>query len=117
MVEKLADAYLAGASTNDLSVEHGIHRNTIYGILKRGGVTFRQRGMDEKSAALARELYESGLSLVQVAERLSWSANTVHRELNRLGVAMRDPRGGRRKADAQGEQGTRIDPFRQSKRS
>lgn len=66
----------------------------MYEHLQRAGVTpARYAGFQEDEMATARELYESGLSLAAVGERLGADASTIRRYLAEAGVPIRPRRG------------------------
>jgi len=56
----------------------------------------RRQPLTDQELAEARQLYESGLSLVAVGDRIGRHHTTVHLSLRRAGVPMRPRRGGRR---------------------
>jgi len=65
----------------------------VSGILKSNGVTMRLHPMQPDEIEQAIRLYESGLSLASVAERLPYDPSTIWREFKQLGVPMRDCQG------------------------
>lgn len=76
----------------DLATQYGVHRQTISALLRREGVTIRQRRvMSEAEIDRAVQLYEQGLSLQTIGERLGWDHKTIHRQLKKRGVVMRGP--------------------------
>lgn len=87
-------SYRAGKSVYELAAEHSCHRTTISGILKRSGVTMRRKPARETQIREMVRLYESGLSLAKVGERVGFSDGTVHRYLRERGVRMREVHGG-----------------------
>ena len=86
--------YRAGKSVYELATEHSCHRTTISGILKRSGVTMRRTPAREDQILEMVRLYESGLSLARVSERVGFSDKTVHHYLRERGVRMRNGYGG-----------------------
>ena len=88
--------YQAGITLQELGAAFGLHRTTVSGILKRAGVNVRYRSLGSKDIELAIELYESGLSLVKVADRLSCNGGTVWRAFKQQGVVTRDCQGRQR---------------------
>lgn len=89
--EKLATAYLAGATTYQLAKKFKIDRRTVSNILKRQGVTVRGQRLSEADVDKAERLYLQGLSLARVGERLGVSDDTVRYRLVKRGVRMRGP--------------------------
>jgi DNA invertase Pin-like site-specific DNA recombinase len=85
---ELVRRYAAGESANALAREFGIHRRTAARIIRAAGADVRYRV--EIDAETARELYESGYSLVRVGERLGASPGTVLKVLRRAGVLTRE---------------------------
>jgi len=92
--ETAVAGYRAGKSVYELATEHACHRTTIGGILKRSGVTTRRKPAREAQIREMIRLYESGLSLVKVGERVGFSDKAVHRYLRERAVRMREGYGG-----------------------
>ena len=94
-VEDLIAAYQAGATVTQLAVEFGIHRTTVTGHLDRHGVPRHsgQTAWDDKILNEAADLYESGLSLADVADRYEIDPQTVANRFRRSGVPVRPQRG------------------------
>ena len=95
---QIVAAYEAGASTTQLRAEFGLSQGGIVGVLQRHRVTTRFQGLTELETTEARELYESGLPLAKVGDKLDRAPSTVRKALVRAGVVMR-PRGGRYRID------------------
>ena len=91
-IASIQAAYLAGATVYDLAAEQ-VHRHTIATHLKAVGVPMRGRPLSEAQIEAAARLYESGLSLARVGERVSATARTVQLRLRERGVQMRDTHG------------------------
>ena len=90
-VESLVASYLDGERIKDLARTYNIHRTTVVAYIPRDGVPLYS-GWTSETTEEAREMYDSGLTVAQVAERLERPASTVGRHLREAGVAMR-PRG------------------------
>jgi DNA-binding CsgD family transcriptional regulator len=88
---EVVDAYAAGASINEVARQFRLHRTTVNAILERHGVPVRARTMSPTQIRRARELYESGLSLVDVGAQLGFNAQTVANRLKALAVPIRAP--------------------------
>jgi hypothetical protein len=86
---ELVNAYRAGDSVYGLADRFGIARQTVSAVLERHGVARRYRILTPQDVDAAVRLYESGLSLVAVGERLGANASTVLNTLRKTGVRMR----------------------------
>ena len=78
----------------ELATEYSCHRTTISRILKCNNVPMRRKPAREAQIREMVRLYESGLSLVKVGERVGFSDGTVHRYLRERGVRIREGYGG-----------------------
>jgi transposase-like protein len=88
----VVDAYEAGASMADLAREYGVDRVSISQLLRKAGATIRQRRVISAAEVdRAVQLYESGLSLQTIGDRLGWDQKTIYRHLKVREVAMRGP--------------------------
>jgi len=85
--------YREGATVYELAAKYGCHRNSVSAHLKRNGVKMRVRSLTEDQILQAIELYESGLSLVKVKERMGVTSETIRLRLIERGVVMRDSHG------------------------
>ena len=86
---ELVDAYRAGASVYRLADRFGVARQTVSAVLERHGVARRYRILTPQDIDAAVRLYESGLSLVAVGERLGVNASTILNALRTTGVQVR----------------------------
>lgn len=86
---EVVKSYQAGKTINAVAREFRLHRTTVTSILDRHGVPVRSHYMTEKHLDEARMLYESGLSLARIGDRLSFDAQTVRTHLFRAGVQIR----------------------------
>jgi transposase-like protein len=93
-VDRLVDAYLAGATIGDLAARFGIHEHTVSAHLERKGVRRRYRMLDDAAVEVAAGLYREGWSLARVGRHFGVQAGTVLRALRLAGVPTR-PRVGR----------------------
>ncbi|WP_084104448.1 helix-turn-helix domain-containing protein [Demequina sp. NBRC 110056] len=82
-------AYEAGGTIQAVARQFKLHRTTVTAILERQGVALREHAMDDDLIRQARVLYESGLSLAAVGERLGFDAETIARRLKKAGVRIR----------------------------
>jgi len=92
----MADRYRTGATLYQLAKEFGISRHTVSERLKKAGIAMRQQSPGDKPIDLMVRLYESGLSLAMVGNRVGASPGTVRRYLLINGVQMRDSHGQKR---------------------
>jgi hypothetical protein len=72
-----------------------MHRSTVSDLLKARGPALRNRPLDEDEVAAATRLYQSGLSLVAVCERLARDQSSVRFTLFKAGIPRRDTTAGR----------------------
>lgn len=92
-IERLLARYQAGSTAKELGDLWGVHRATVSALLKERGVQLRNRPLDEGEVSAAIRLYQSGLSLAAVGQRLSRDPNSVRLALLRAGVPRRDTHG------------------------
>jgi lambda repressor-like predicted transcriptional regulator len=92
----LGDRYSEGATVYELAKEFDIRRATVSERLKKVGVSMRCQPPGNELINSMVGLYESGLSLAAVGDRVGTSARTVHRYLLIRGVQMRDFHGRKR---------------------
>jgi DNA-binding NarL/FixJ family response regulator len=95
-LELAIDRYKAGATVYELAAEFGCHRATIAERLKLAGVTMRHQPTTTEQVDEIARLYESGLSMVKVAEQVGVSPRTVFNYLQERGVSTRDVHGRRK---------------------
>jgi len=91
----LVAAYASGTPVSELTSQFGIHRSTVWQMAFQAGLVTRRPGLDDEVRAEAARLYESGLTLIQVAERLGISDEGVRAAVVSHGGTIR-PRGRRR---------------------
>jgi site-specific DNA recombinase len=100
VLESLVAEYEAGASTVQLQELFGLGKGSVLAILHAAGVKIRRQPMDDEQLEEIKQLYQSGLTIREVAASLSMPKTTVQDALGRLGQAMR-PAARRRRGDAQ----------------
>jgi len=88
-VQQLLGDYQAGISANQLAVRYQLSRSSIRRLLRESDVPRRYQTMTELEADQAVELYQSGLTISQVAAKLNRPWSTVQTALSRRGVGMR----------------------------
>ncbi len=90
-MDELIAAYLDGERIEDLASQYGVHRSTVMAKLRRAGVP-RYSGWTEEITKEARDLYEAGLTITEISERMGRARTTIGNHLRAAGVEMR-PRG------------------------
>lgn len=79
--------------------KYGVHRSTIPVVVRRAGVAVRAAGLDAEQRKRASSLYESGMTLVQVARQMGVGNETVRQAVLDEGRQIR-PRGRRLRCSA-----------------
>ncbi|MEV8359182.1 hypothetical protein [Microbacterium sp. NPDC076895] len=87
------ERYEAGETSTALAEAYGVAKSTILGILRTNSVVVRRQPLTPEQVSEAARLYNSGLSLSQVAERLRVNQETMRVALLKSGVALRLPTG------------------------
>lgn len=85
-IQTIAKRYKANETISSLSREYGVSRPSLRGLLREAGVSPRRNEMSPKQAAKAIELYESGLTIMGVVDKVGFSYGVVNRMLHRKGV-------------------------------
>lgn len=86
--------YQDGETSTALADEYGVAKSTILGILRTNNVTVRRQPLTAEQVSESARLYESGLSLSQVAEAMKVNQETMRAAIMKAGIAMRAPSGG-----------------------
>ena len=86
--------YQSGETSSVLAEEHGVAKSTILGILRTNSVVVRRQPLTAEQVSEAAQLYESGLSLSQVAEWLKVNQETMRVAILDSGVTLRPSAGG-----------------------
>ena len=89
----LVAAYREGATAAALAKRYGLSKGTVLNLLDRNHVAKRRRPPSIETLKQATLLYEHGLSLAAIAERLDVPQSTLRRHLKKKGMVLR-PRGG-----------------------
>lgn len=76
-----------------LADEYGVAKSTILRILRESRVVVRRQSLTAEQVSEASQLYESGLSLSQVAEQLQVNQETMRVAIIAAGVMLRPPTG------------------------
>ncbi|MCW2524934.1 MAG: hypothetical protein JWO63_3269 [Frankiales bacterium] len=91
-IRALVAAYESGATIQQLTEDHHLHRRTAPAHLQRAAVTIRpKQAANAQQAAEIVSLYQSGLSLRQVSDQTGVAYGSVRNYLLRAGVTMRPP--------------------------
>jgi transposase len=85
----MAAGYAAGKTLRELAKEFGIGREQVPKLLRRHGVTMRDRNLTPAMWAEAITLYEDGQTTTQIAEQIGRDIETIRLGLHRHGVPMR----------------------------
>ena len=96
-IDRLVEAYEAGASVAGLAAQFGIHRETAGRYLQARGIDTRAVSFSGEQIQEAAALYREGWSLARLGERFSVNDGTVRSRLLEVGVVMRARKGGLRK--------------------
>ncbi|KAB1643906.1 hypothetical protein [Gulosibacter chungangensis] len=83
--------YSAGDTTTVLAKDYDVAKSTIIGILRANNVVVRRQPMTADQVSQAARLYESGLSLSQVAATLDVNQETMRVAIIKAGVVLREP--------------------------
>ena len=92
-INKIITQYEAGTSSLRLANQFRISKGSVIRVLRDAGVSIRNQSLSEKQIKQATKLYLSGMSLINIGTQLGFDATTVHRQLFRRGVKMRDTHG------------------------
>jgi hypothetical protein len=88
-LQQFVGDYQAGVSANQLAMRYQLSRSSVRRLLRESGVARRYQAMTELEAGQAAELYQSGLTISEVAAKLDRPPSTVQTALARRGVDMR----------------------------
>jgi len=87
----LVARYSSGETSTVLADEYGVAKSTILRILRESRVVVRRQLLTAEQVSEAADLYESGLSLSQVAKRLDVNQETMRVAILKAGVILREP--------------------------
>ncbi len=88
---ELSADYEAGMPVKAITAKYGVHRGTMPALVRRAGVAVRIAGLDAEERAWASSLYESGMTLVQVARRMGIGDEAVRQAVVDEGGQIRPP--------------------------
>ena len=89
----VVERYEAGETSTALAEAYGVAKSTILGILRANSVVVRRQTMKPEQVCDAVGLYDSGLSLSQVAKRLNVNQETMRVAIIEAGVQIRPATG------------------------
>lgn len=89
--EQLAAEFKNGLSVDKLAETHGLHRATVYRHLKKHGTEPYRNSLDEVHVDRAKELYEAGHTLLEVAQLIGASYRAVREAFVVRGIPRRAP--------------------------
>ncbi len=87
------ERYEAGETSTALAEAYGVAKSTILGILRANSVVVRRQPLTPEQVSGAARLYNSGLSLSQVAARLNVNQETMRVAILDAGVMLRPATG------------------------
>ncbi|TYL51156.1 hypothetical protein [Agromyces mariniharenae] len=88
---RVAQRYEAGETTTQLAKDYRVAKSTIIGILRANNVVVRRQPLTPEQVSEAARLYESGLSLSQVAKRMDVNQETMRVAIIEARVTLREP--------------------------
>lgn len=91
--QQIAKGYEARLTVYELAMKHGVHRATVSEVLRRNGIAMRRQSPTEAQVNEMVRLYQEGLSLQRVGDRLGFNASTVLNKLRARGITTRDSHG------------------------
>lgn len=92
-LERIREAYLAGATTAELGSQFGVDRQTVQRKLRAMGVRMYGSSLTPEEIEEAVRLYASGLPISKVAQDLKRGETGVRNALIRAGVQLRNTQG------------------------
>ncbi len=81
--------YTAGEAIRALSREYSVSRSGLRQLLRGEDVALREQGITPEDTEKAVRLYENGLTIRQVVDRVGYSYGTIRTILHGHGVALR----------------------------
>jgi hypothetical protein len=88
-LQQLVGDYQAGVSANQLAVRYQLSRGSVRRLLRESGVPRRYQAMTDAEVDQAVELYQSSLTISQVAAKIDRPWSTVQTALTRRSVITR----------------------------
>ena len=93
--QAILQRYEAGETSTALATEYSVAKSTILNLLRSNNVVVRRQPLTPHQVSDAARLYESGLSLSEVAMKLKINQETMRMAVVKAGVVLREPCGGR----------------------
>lgn len=87
--------YTNNETSTALALDFNVAKSTILRILRENSVVVRRQPLTGKQVTMAKRLYESGLSLSEVADQMFVNQETMRVAIIHAGVELRPPTGGR----------------------
>ncbi|WP_375477554.1 hypothetical protein [uncultured Jatrophihabitans sp.] len=87
----VTDRYEAGESAASIARTLGISKTTVLSILKSGGVPLRHPRLTANECAEITELYQAGVSQVEIARKFDRDPGNIWHVLERAGLVGRKP--------------------------
>ncbi len=81
--------YQACVPVAALQLNYGLSKSSVLSVLHKSGIRITKSRLRDDQVAAAIQLYDSGLSIREVAAKLDLAKTTVHNILTRTGVTMR----------------------------
>lgn len=92
-IAEIIARYEAGEPSTAIAAAFNLNKGSVIRLLREAGVTIRNQGLTKVQITEAAQLYQSGLSLAAIGVGLGVDHSTVHRQLLRRDVKMRDTHG------------------------
>jgi transposase len=86
---EVVQRYENGESGAALADEFGIHRATLFNIVRRAGVISRYRTLGADDIYMAQSVYEAGQSLAAIGDHFGVSVGTVLNVFRKFGIRTR----------------------------
>jgi DNA invertase Pin-like site-specific DNA recombinase len=99
-MDEIVRRYNAGEGSPAIARDYGIAPSALIRALRVRGVRIREQVLSEDVVARAAQLYESGLPVQRVADKLHVAKSTLLRAMKKAGVQMRPMRAPRNEAPA-----------------
>lgn len=89
VIAQLVVDYQAGVSSPELQKRYGLSKGTVLRLLNEAGVEMRRRGLSAEQLGEVVRLYESGMTIREVARDLGVPKTTVQNALERTRTVKR----------------------------
>jgi DNA invertase Pin-like site-specific DNA recombinase len=85
-IQQLVADYRAGSAARDLAERYGLARSTVVGLLRKQGVVIRYPQMTPADRIRVVELYQSGVTQIEIARQLGRHKGVIWHVLERAGL-------------------------------